>query len=344
MKWRPWQQLYAEAKMESNMTRDNWLAERRTGIGASECAAVLGLDPYRGPVDVYNEKIGLAEPRQENEAMTWGKRLEQPIAEAFGEKHPEYRVVKLPECQIIRHPKLSFILCTPDRWLDPTPGMGEQNGMGAGLQIKTAGSFAAGAWREDIPPEKYLCQCVHEMACHPARSLWFLALLVGGQAMREYPPIPRDSDLEREILRRLAEFWENNVIARVPPPMDSTAASGRLLKALYPQAATQFVRHATDSEANLLYELKSYRNTRKIAEEFELATINKIKDRIATDKGLEAGGIRVLWSSVNGCKTIDYKAACAEANIPAELIEKHTMQGAPSRRFTVRIEGEDDNE
>jgi putative phage-type endonuclease len=329
--------------MESNMMRDNWLAERRTGIGASECAAVLGLDQYRGPVDVYNDKIGLAEPQVESEAMTWGKRLEQPIAEAFAEKHPEYRVVKLPDYQIIRHPNFPFILCTPDRWLDPTPGVGGQNGVAAGLQIKTAGTFAAGAWREDMLPEKYLCQCVHEMACHPKRNLWFLAVLVGGQAMREYPPIPRDLDLEREILRRLSEFWENHVIARVPPPMDSTAASGRLLKALYPQAG-QFVRQATEEEANLLYELKSYRNTRMIAEKLEAETINKIKDRIGVDKGLETNGVRVLWSSVNGRCSTDYKAACAEANVPAELIEKYTTQGAPSRRFTVRIEGEDHNE
>ena len=34
------------------MNREEWLNERRTGIGGSDAAAVMGLNPWKSPLDV----------------------------------------------------------------------------------------------------------------------------------------------------------------------------------------------------------------------------------------------------------------------------------------------------
>lgn len=34
-----------------------WHEERKKGIGGSDAAAVLGMDPYRSPLAVYYDKI-----------------------------------------------------------------------------------------------------------------------------------------------------------------------------------------------------------------------------------------------------------------------------------------------
>ena len=39
------------------MTREEWLSARRTGIGGSDIAAILGLSPWRTPLDVYRDKV-----------------------------------------------------------------------------------------------------------------------------------------------------------------------------------------------------------------------------------------------------------------------------------------------
>jgi predicted phage-related endonuclease len=39
--------------------RARFLAERRKSIGGSDIGAILGVDQYRSPLDVYNSKTGL---------------------------------------------------------------------------------------------------------------------------------------------------------------------------------------------------------------------------------------------------------------------------------------------
>jgi putative phage-type endonuclease len=314
------------------MTRDEWLIERRKGIGASDAAAILGLNPYSGPVAVYSDKLGIGPDVIETEAMKWGRKLEPFVAQAFAERHPEYTIETPPEYHMVWHPELNFIFCTPDYYLKPVNGA--QPGF---LQVKTVGSNAVRYWPDDNPPDRYLVQCIHEMACG-GFEIEFLDALVGGQKEREYA-LTRDLTLEREIMRRLCVFWQDHVIARVPPPLDATVASDRLLKHLYPEAG-QFVRQADGAELVLLSEYTAVRRELNRIGEREDELANQVKERIGTDKGLEFPGGRVLWSSVAGRRTVNWKAVAEELNAPADLIEAHTEVSAPSRRFTVKLNEE----
>ena len=50
-----------------NLTREQWLAYRRQGIGGSDAASVLGISPFRTGVDLYYDKLGLSiEDGEEN--------------------------------------------------------------------------------------------------------------------------------------------------------------------------------------------------------------------------------------------------------------------------------------
>lgn len=59
--------------------------ERRQGLGGSDIAGILGISPWNSPVDVWLDKKGLAEPKQENEAMWWGSQEEDLVARRFCE-------------------------------------------------------------------------------------------------------------------------------------------------------------------------------------------------------------------------------------------------------------------
>ncbi|MGM9936457.1 MAG: YqaJ viral recombinase family protein, partial [Candidatus Ornithomonoglobus sp.] len=42
------------------MSREDWLRERKKGIGGSDAAAILGMNRYRSAFDVYADKLDIA--------------------------------------------------------------------------------------------------------------------------------------------------------------------------------------------------------------------------------------------------------------------------------------------
>ena len=43
-------------------TREEWLQLRHSGIGASECSAIVGMNPYMTNIELWEYKTGLKEP------------------------------------------------------------------------------------------------------------------------------------------------------------------------------------------------------------------------------------------------------------------------------------------
>ena len=68
------------------------IAERKSGIGGSDLACVLGLSPWRSPVDVWLEKTGQnAVAVEETPAMYWGSQLEELVADLRGKANSFFK-------------------------------------------------------------------------------------------------------------------------------------------------------------------------------------------------------------------------------------------------------------
>lgn len=224
--------------------RDDWLAVRRTGIGASEIAAVLGVSPYDSPFSLYwRKKLGTEVDA--NEDMEWGLRLEDPIAVKFAEQHPEFDV---QPGGLYRHHEHDWMLATPDRLLydHPCPRIGDHADCRAVelAQVKTTYSFDD--WGEpgtDEIPVYYRAQVMQEMDVHGARRVHLPVLAsrrdANGKRYREYVVDydPEDAALGRkaggEFMRRLAD--------EDPPDIDGSAATARTIKALHPTVIDESV-------------------------------------------------------------------------------------------------------
>jgi len=181
---------------------DNWLADpavRRTFIGASDAAAVLGVDPYRSPTALWLEKTGRAEGFAGNAATDWGHRLEPVIAEWVADARPEWSILD-PGGMTYRHLEHEWMACTPDRVvLDPERGWGN-------LQIKTAGWRAAEQWATGDAPDAYRVQVAHEME---VLGLAWTALVCLVDGREPYVVIQdADAELARFIVAAEATFWE----------------------------------------------------------------------------------------------------------------------------------------
>lgn len=69
-----------------------WLEFRRRRIGASEWATILGLNPHKTPLQLWEEKLGLRELPAYNERMQEGHRIE-PIARQWFNESCDYNFV-----------------------------------------------------------------------------------------------------------------------------------------------------------------------------------------------------------------------------------------------------------
>lgn len=64
-------------------THEEWLEERKKGIGASEAGTVMGVSPFKTPQKLWMQKTGRLAPEPESPAMREGHWLEYATAAAF---------------------------------------------------------------------------------------------------------------------------------------------------------------------------------------------------------------------------------------------------------------------
>lgn len=201
--------------------------ERMTGLGGSDIGAILGLNPWRTPWQVYQEKIGEAAPFDGNLQTRFGTHAEEFVAREYCQQTGR-QVQRFNS--MLRHPEVPLIGHV-DRLVVPEgqkrASYKSEIRTELGLEAKTASAFATGRgsdWGEsgsDQVPESYLVQCAVYMALTECPH-WDLAVLFGNTEFRIYH-LARDMELEAMILDEAARFWTDHVLPCVPPDPTSEA-------------------------------------------------------------------------------------------------------------------------
>lgn len=208
------------------LSRDDWLAVRRTGIGGSDAAAAVGLNPYMSTLELWLDKTGRSEgmpgpaPNDMNSPATWGTLLE-PIVAAVYTRVTDNRVRKINA--VLRHPTIPWMLANIDREV-----------VGARdvqiLECKTAGEHGARLWRDGVP-EYVELQVQHQLAV-TGKTAAHVAVLLCGQALEVFR-IERDDALIGRLVELEERFWRY-VESDTPPPADGSESADRALRHLYP--------------------------------------------------------------------------------------------------------------
>lgn len=141
------------------MTHEVWLEERKKGIGGSDAAAIMGLNPYKSNVQLWEEKTNrkIAEDISDKPYVKYGTNAEDPLRELFKLDFPQYEV-KHEENTIIKHPKHEFLFASLDGTL-----IDKETGELGILEIKTTNilqSMQKEKWKNKIP-DNYFCQVLH---------------------------------------------------------------------------------------------------------------------------------------------------------------------------------------
>ena len=209
----------------NGLSEEDWLAYRRQGIGGSDAAAVLGISPFRTAVDLYYDKLNIASVVDDDGnwvAMKMGHLLEDLVAEIFARK-TGFRIYQVKK--MFQHPHYPYMLADVDYFIDLP------SGKTAILEIKTTNYNAKDNWwqnGEEIVPPYYECQGRHYLAVMNMDEVWFCCLYGNNEDEVIIRHLARDASYEEELIALEGFFWNDNVLARVPPPFTE---SGDLISA-----------------------------------------------------------------------------------------------------------------
>lgn len=302
------------------------LTVRRTGLGGSDMARILGLSRFGGPMDVYMEKIGQSAPLMESEPMRWGKLLEPSIADEYAVRSG--RKVRRAAA-FLRHPAYDFIYANIDRWslLKGTPKRV--------LECKTASVFFSDDFGEpgtDQVPDDYLVQVMHYLWV-TGTTIADLAVLVGGQRFAIYT-IHRDDDLIADMEREAVTFWENTQ-ARIPPDIDTSEGTREYLRRTYRDTETE--RPMDDRLVHLATAYEGLRLEIKDAQARREELGNRIRDLMGNARWAEGEGVKVTYGSQQSPRKVDWPRIAEAAKVPPALIEEFTERPDPIRVLRVVV-------
>lgn len=299
------------------MDKLEWLKERQCGIGGSDVGAILGINKYKTPFEVYLEKTEpITEVREQSESAYWGDQFEEVVAKEF-EKRTGKKVRR--DRKHYKHKDYPYMLANIDRKI-----VGEN----AILECKTANQFLANEWEEDEIPASYLLQVQHYLFVTGA-ELGYIAVLIGGQKFI-WKEVTRDEELIQMIIEAEKNFWKM-VQDKTPPALDGSSAAEKYLSEKYSSAeAGKF------EELGLEYKDK-IKNYFELKDQKDLldTQIKEIENQIKFElKDAESGfapGYSISWKNVSSNR-VDSKKLKAEY----PDIYKEVLKESKSRRFSIK--------
>ena len=266
------------------MTQDR-TKDRKSFLGGSDIAAVMGLSRWKTPLSLWAEKTGKIQNELSNfEAAEIGTELEEYVCRKFTKKTG---IALRVDNRMFTHKKYNYMVAHIDRWV--TKG-------DAVFEAKTASAWKEKEWGgEDIPIE-YTLQLIWYLGI-VGKKTGYIAVLIGGQKF-----IHKEIQFDQELFDKQVEaariFWEDFVLTDTAPmAMEGDSAT---LLGLFPQSQPPTLKLEGD-KALLLDELCDSRaggiESIKHAEE-ELDKIEvQIKQLLGEAEGAETENYTATWKS-----------------------------------------------
>lgn len=199
-------------------------------VTGSEAAAACGVDPYRSPVSLWAEKLGLAPAREPGEAAYWGTLLEPIVKDEVARR--DYLIVDRAdnESDEVRSDEYPWLLGHIDGRVARESSPRSDWGI---LEVKTTSPWRGHEWEDDQAPPAVVVQA-HVYMLLTGLSWALAACLVGGQRLelREFAFDPGIAEIVAAKTQEFLGFVER----QEPPPPDGARDTTELLGRLYPYA------------------------------------------------------------------------------------------------------------
>lgn len=193
--------------------RAEWLNARRNGITATDLPAIMGLNSYRTAIDVWTDKtMPPVDDDTFSEAAYWGTKLEEPVAQAWAERHG----VKIRRIGLVHNQYRPWMLASLDRIVH---GCSEGK---CALEVKTRSLFVSEKWATDLP-EDVRAQVMWQLIVTGLSHI-HVAALIGGQRLVEHT-VTWDDTLAGRLIEAAGLVWaavRANEMPDLPPELWTT--------------------------------------------------------------------------------------------------------------------------
>ena len=199
--------------------RETFLLERKLGIGGSDIAPIMGLSPWCTPLDVYRDKMN---PEviyeEESEDLKRGVRVEKYILQEYSEVNNCALETNIPP---FTDPEYPFMRGNIDAKV-----------VGENVIVEAKSTKCPIAkWEEGIP-EYYRTQVAYYAMLTNAERVDVPVLFSNWQyACFTYW---RDLEYEARIRQAVIDFWNNHILAGIPPAPSNPGE----LQEVYPKLET----------------------------------------------------------------------------------------------------------
>lgn len=300
----------------AEMSNEEWLRLRKTGIGGSDAGALCGLNPYSSPMKLFHDKTTDKIEETDSEAVRIGHDLEDYVAKRF----TEATGLKVRRSNYMyRSAEHPFMIADVDRLV-----IGED----AGLECKTASAYNADKWKNGDIPLHYVMQCYHYMSVLNKKT-WYIAAVILGREFT-YRKLVWDDDLIAGLIEAEKNFWYGHILPGTLPGPDGSKIYDKVLNRYFHTADKPELMkldgfdEKLDRREQIAAEIGKLQEEQKQIEQ-EIKLCMKGHERAASER------YRITWSNVSSTK-LDTKRIKEEQ----PEIYRDYMQVSSYRRFQVR--------
>jgi len=286
---------------------------RAKGVGASEVAALVGLDPYRSPIDVWRKKVE-GQRSEDTQHTKRGRFLEDAILRWYASETGR----QIRPSTTASRPDHPLVLATPDALA-----------MDRVVEAKAPSWRTAHEWADGSVPERYVTQVTQQM---------FVADLGRGDVVAyldeqlSIVTIEYDKELAASLVDAIETFWRKYVLTRTPPPPDASESYSTWLKERFAKTRGEIIQ-ADNAAEEWAHHLIVARERVEAAEAAEREARNWLQNMIGDAAGMHGSFGKISWKHNKSSQKVDWEALATELGFSAEQLAKHSHEKPGPRVF-----------
>lgn len=303
-----------------------WLEERNKGIGSSEVATILGVNPYETPYQLWRRKKGIDGKKEENFAMKAGHYLEDAVSRFFEDESGKEVIKSSAGDWLFINKHKQFLRVSPDRtfWL-PGEKKNSRNWKAKGiLECKTTQMTID---PEDLP-KYWFCQLQYQLGVAEMEQ-GAIAWLTAGRDFG-YRDINFVPDFYQWMTEEIEKFWVDHIISGKEPKL----TSGEDVALKYRNHTAGKIAEATAEMAEAYEKLMSIKLDLKRLEEEKKELEHVLKCGFNDAETLEYCGKKLAtWKSPKESMKFDEKAFKKDNE---DIWKQYLIPKQGARRFLLK--------
>lgn len=279
-----------------------WHELRRNSLGASDAPVIMGISPYKTPLELWEEKLGLRQPSDATEHMNRGNDLEIVARDHY---NVVFRDDMVPV--VIQSDQFPFLIASLD-------GM---NSMDDFIEIK----YNRDDVHEEVSscgtiPEHHMCQLQHQFLVTGKNDCHYVSINSRHQVI--FIKVCRDNNYIFKLADALHQFWDMILKFDQPNFTDKDYVERR--DQTWSELATELIR--------IKRELEPYEAMKKREEELRKTLIKE-----CNGKSCVGAGLKITRFLKKG--SLDIEKMCSELSLNSDKLEMWRKQSAENWRLGI---------